>query len=74
MQTQPFALPTCGGEQVLQLNIFSAIGAGARVELLSEPQTELPTLTWTLLSRLLQQSARFHTCTPNLIIVYTPQQ
>ena len=36
MQTQPFALPTCGGEQVLQLNIFTAIGAGARVELLSE--------------------------------------
>ena len=36
MKTQPFALPTCGGEQVLQLNIFTAIGAGARVELLSE--------------------------------------
>lgn len=36
MKTQPFVLPTCGGEQVLQLNIFTAIGAGARVDLLSE--------------------------------------
>jgi len=33
------------------------------VVLLNEPQTEPPTLTWTLLSRLLQQSARFQTWT-----------
>ena len=33
------------------------------VELVSVPQTELPTFTWTPLSRLAQQSERFQTCT-----------